>query len=95
MSFFDFVRDGRFRDLLCARLETIGFENANSMNGAWGENTGGIRAPRIACWPRKIPKSGSIVHDLAHATDFFPTGLNFKKVTGLEYPNPCQKFARS
>ena len=47
------------------------------------EYEGGIRVPLIACWPGKISKPGSIVHDVVHVIDLLPTILD---AAGLEYP---------
>jgi arylsulfatase A-like enzyme len=51
------------------------------------EYEGGNRVPLIACWPGKISKLGTIVHDVAHVIDLLPTVLN---AAGLEYPKTFQ-----
>ena len=51
------------------------------------EYEGGNRVPLIACWPGKISKPGSIVHDVAHVIDLLPTVLD---AAGLEYPRTFQ-----
>ncbi len=51
------------------------------------EYEGGNRVPLIACWPGKISKPGTIVHDVAHVIDLLPTVLN---AAGLEYPKTFQ-----
>ena len=45
---------------------------------------GGIASPFIAHWPAKIKKTGQIVDQLAHVSDFLPTFLNTAEV---DYPN--------
>jgi arylsulfatase A-like enzyme len=51
------------------------------------EHEGGNRVPLIACWPGRISKPGSIVHDVAHVIDLLPTVLD---AAGLEYPKTFQ-----
>jgi len=51
------------------------------------EYEGGNRVPLIACWPGKISKPGSIVHNVAHEIDLLPTVLD---AAGLEYPRTFQ-----
>ena len=51
------------------------------------EYEGGNRVPLIACWPGKISKPGSIVHDVAHVIDLLPTVLD---AVGLAYPKTFQ-----
>jgi len=51
------------------------------------EYEGGNRVPLIACWPGRISKPGSIVHDVAHLIDLLPTVLDAAE---LEYPKTFQ-----
>jgi arylsulfatase len=61
--------------------------NTPLRRGKGEEYEGGTRVPLIACWPGKISKPGSIVHDVAHVIDLLPTVLD---AAGLEYPKTFQ-----
>ena len=57
--------------------------NTPLRRGKGEEYEGGTRVPLIACWPGKISKPGSIVHDVAHTIDLLPTVL---EAASLAYP---------
>lgn len=50
---------------------------------------GGITSPFIVNWPAKIKKTGIIIDQLAHVTDFMPTFLD---ITNTSYPKQFNNY---